>query len=256
MHKPDKEEERLWESLDDYPVLTGMTDCVPCIPVFYPDAGDENLIKTGGKRLYVVRQGLVPGVYSNWRMAQKQVLGFSESLQESFMTWEECLSYWQEGCKPGAYGHATRMPAPVIVSRNQSSGSSSSPAASSFTMPQRHAVKTPLSHGVGTTPGTSTPLASSARRGYSAAVSISSPPGMPTTARQPSSSGSRASKGSKKPLSQFHIVINTSRGKKSGFSDLAQAQASMIVIQGHGEKCRLNISSNLEDALDSSDGSD
>ncbi len=36
----------------------------------------------------------------------------------------------------------------------------------------------------------------------------------------------------------------------------AQAQACMSTIQGHGERCRLNVSSNLEDALDSSDGSD
>lgn len=65
MHKLDKDEERLWESLDDIDVF-GVIDCVPCTPIFYPDAGDENLINTGGKRLYVVRKGLVPRVYSNW----------------------------------------------------------------------------------------------------------------------------------------------------------------------------------------------
>ncbi len=65
MHKVDDNEERLWESLDDFNVF-GVADCVPCTPIFYPDASNKNLINTGGKRLYVIRKGFVPRVYSNW----------------------------------------------------------------------------------------------------------------------------------------------------------------------------------------------
>ncbi|PBL01498.1 hypothetical protein ARMGADRAFT_1025198 [Armillaria gallica] len=101
MHKLDEDKERLWDALEDFPLDAESIYCMPYVPVFYLEKGDENLIHSGGKKLYVVRRGFVLGIYSDWRSTQKQVLGFSDAQQESFSTWSNCLVYWQAECKPG-----------------------------------------------------------------------------------------------------------------------------------------------------------
>lgn len=57
-----------------------------------PDAKDCAQVKVYGK-YYGVRVGRVPGVYSNYDEAEKQIKGFSGNQYKSFPAWEEAAEY-------------------------------------------------------------------------------------------------------------------------------------------------------------------
>ncbi len=55
-------------SIDGDDISIPFLPFLPCVPRYFPDPGDENLQRIGGQKLYVVRVGHVPGVYSSWCM--------------------------------------------------------------------------------------------------------------------------------------------------------------------------------------------
>ena len=48
------------------------------------------------KKFYVIKKGLVPGIYENWDEAKKQVSGFPGAVYKGFMTREEAEAYFND----------------------------------------------------------------------------------------------------------------------------------------------------------------
>ncbi|MED6121369.1 hypothetical protein PIB30_029486 [Stylosanthes scabra] len=51
----------------------------------------------GARRFYAVRQGRMPGIYTSWPPANRQVKGFSNCQHRSFATLEEAVAYMDRG---------------------------------------------------------------------------------------------------------------------------------------------------------------
>ena len=57
-------------------------------------------------KFYAVRNGRVPGVYTDWPSAQKQILGFPKPRQKSFTTRAEADAFMREGDSSEQSGNA------------------------------------------------------------------------------------------------------------------------------------------------------
>ncbi|SJL00832.1 uncharacterized protein ARMOST_04146 [Armillaria ostoyae] len=264
------DEEALWSCLDDIPLPDSPSHtprpCTPCVPVFYPDPGDEDLLRVGGKKLYTVCVGRIPGIYSSWESTQIQVKGFQGQDSKGCSTWSECVSYWQGLCRPGTHNHPSSAPSPLVVPLTPTRSPSHLASARGFSTPQKPrqslAFQTP-----GTSPSPqvlwqmSTPSRTTATP--SGLHSSSLPEGHPpaSSPEQPQASTSTSSSSSrhttaKKSGAELFVVINETKGDRVVYHDLAKAEARLAKLCSRGNECMLKITRRMKDTLRDSDDSD
>ncbi|KAJ7238551.1 hypothetical protein B0H12DRAFT_1075226 [Mycena haematopus] len=64
----------------------------------------------GSRRLYLVTQGKVVGIWHNWTVVKAMVSGYSEGAVRGHDTMEGCVAEWQQHCALGVHPHPA-MPA-------------------------------------------------------------------------------------------------------------------------------------------------
>ncbi|KAF8142770.1 hypothetical protein K438DRAFT_1994617 [Mycena galopus ATCC 62051] len=74
---------------------------IPCSPTFRPSAGDEDYTtrsSTAKKSFYIVGLGFVPGIYTDSRVARKQVHKFSNGQWQKASTYRDAVTIWNAMC--------------------------------------------------------------------------------------------------------------------------------------------------------------
>ncbi|KAJ7823924.1 hypothetical protein B0H13DRAFT_1919385 [Mycena leptocephala] len=81
-----------------------------CVPPYLPEKGQEDVRRhcESGKKIYVVGNGTICGIFSSEARARKQIEGFSNGRWRSAKSWglaidiwgEYCDSYHEDGCPP------------------------------------------------------------------------------------------------------------------------------------------------------------
>ncbi|KAJ7887325.1 hypothetical protein B0H14DRAFT_2562930 [Mycena olivaceomarginata] len=96
-----------------------------CKPTYWCEPGHEDPTAhcAKGKKLYVVMQGTVCGVFSSEARAHRQVDRVSSSRWRMALSWDDAVQLWNEncdayhevGCPEGCTGHACSPPVPAPV---------------------------------------------------------------------------------------------------------------------------------------------
>ncbi|KAJ7745630.1 hypothetical protein B0H14DRAFT_3514467 [Mycena olivaceomarginata] len=96
-----------------------------CKPTYWCEPGHEDPTAhcAKGKKLYVVMQGTVRGVFSSEARARRQVDRVSSSRWRMALSWDDAVQLWNEncdayhevGCPEGRTGHTRSPPVPAPV---------------------------------------------------------------------------------------------------------------------------------------------
>ncbi|KAF7375726.1 hypothetical protein MSAN_00462100 [Mycena sanguinolenta] len=73
-----------------------------CTPVFRPSSGDEDhrrMSSTAGRFFYTVGMGFTTGIYTEERVARKQISGFSNGQWKKASTYREACEIWAGMCQ-------------------------------------------------------------------------------------------------------------------------------------------------------------
>ncbi|KAK0445682.1 uncharacterized protein EV420DRAFT_1572168 [Desarmillaria tabescens] len=82
----------------------------PCNPPFYPDRIHASCTMEE-LRLYIVKKGIKPGVYTSWESCQEQIDTYR--FRPEFYRrkdWNACIETWQKDCCPGPHSHPPPVP--------------------------------------------------------------------------------------------------------------------------------------------------
>ncbi|KAF8146219.1 hypothetical protein K438DRAFT_1990980 [Mycena galopus ATCC 62051] len=84
-------------------------------PIFYPSKGCESWYGSENHAFYVVTRGHVPGIYTHWLEASKQVSGFPHCAHKKHWGWTAATAAWDSAHRPSATGPLISVPTRPIT---------------------------------------------------------------------------------------------------------------------------------------------